>query len=543
MFFENNDHLQQGLFDSMSFMHPRIKTNLEKSWAGVFYREVFCKIDESAFKVLYCEDNGRPNTPVNILFSLELIKHLFNYVDEVLVEQYHFNIQVRYALGLRDFAEHPITLRTLYAFRKRICSYTKANPDDDLIFDQFRNLTEHFLAVANIKTTKQRVDSTQVMPNIKRAGRLSVAFDVLEQAVKNCPQDLLPESLKQLLDPNFEKELLYRSKASEAKSKLQTLLDLCSELVELAQKHQPIAELESVQLVKRFLEEQASFDDEKGNWIAKPGKELNSDCLQSAYDPDATFRKKGDKEHIGYVVNISETCNEENPVQLITDFAVEKNNVHDTTLLEERLDTIKETGATELYVDGGYYSEDVINDAQKANIDLRFTNMTGTTPNTDKLSITDFDIEGNEIKACPAGEPSRPCYFNKKSRTLTAHFDIKKCRNCQYYDICPTKKGKKSAIINITTKSLLAAQTRQRLKEERKENTSKRAAIEGTNSAFKRCGADELRVRTLVKCRIVLGLKIIGRNIRQIWRYFTNDIRKSIKERDRSVPNGALIPA
>jgi len=30
------------------------------------------------------------------------------------------------------------------------------------------------------------------------------------------------------------------------------------------------------------------------------------------------------------------------------DFSVGKNNVHDTTLLEERLDTIKETGANEL---------------------------------------------------------------------------------------------------------------------------------------------------------------------------------------------------
>ena len=59
-------------------------------------------------------------------------------------------------------------------------------------------------------------------------------------------------------------------------------------------------------------------------WIAKPGKELNSSCLQSAYDPGPTFRKKGNKEHFGYVINISETCDEENSVQLITDFPAKR---------------------------------------------------------------------------------------------------------------------------------------------------------------------------------------------------------------------------
>ena len=45
--------------------------------------------------------------------------------------------------------------------------------------------------------------------------------------------------------------------------------------------------------------------------------------------------------------------------------------------MEDRLDTIKETGATKLYIDAGYYNENVINSVE-AGIDLHFTNMTGT---------------------------------------------------------------------------------------------------------------------------------------------------------------------
>jgi len=56
-------------------MDTRIKTKLDKSWAPIFYKYVFCNIDEKPFSVLY-SNTGRPNFPVNILLSLEYIKHL-----------------------------------------------------------------------------------------------------------------------------------------------------------------------------------------------------------------------------------------------------------------------------------------------------------------------------------------------------------------------------------------------------------------------------------------------------------------------------------
>jgi len=39
------------------------------------------------------------------------------------------------------------------------------------------------------------MDSTLVSPNIKKAGRLSLAHDVLQQAVKIIPAHLLSDSL------------------------------------------------------------------------------------------------------------------------------------------------------------------------------------------------------------------------------------------------------------------------------------------------------------------------------------------------------------
>ena len=153
-------------------------------------------------------------------------------------------------------------------------------------------------------------------------------------------------------------------------------------------------------------------------------------------------------------------------------------------------------------------------------------NMTGTAPNPDKLPITDFEIEDNVIKSCPMGKKPVVSYHDAETGKITAHFDLRECRKCEHYENCPSRKGRKSAIVVITPKALAAAQTRKSIKENRKLNTSKRAAIEGTNSALKRTGANELRVRTLIKTRIVFRLKVISRNIRQLWRYFAGDFRR-----------------
>jgi hypothetical protein len=550
MFRENNDHLQQNLFDSMSTMNQRSKKLLLNSWAKLFYEDVFCQIDETPFKTLYCQDNGRPNFPVNILLSLEFIKHFKNYTDEEILEQFHFNYQVMYAVGIRNLGELPLAPRTLYEFRERIYSYVASNPDEtDLIFDQFEQLTQHFLAKANLTADEQRVDSTQIMPNIKRAGRLSLGYDVLRQAVSDCPQEILPDRIQDVLKPDFKTELLYRTRTGDATSRLQELLNICAELLSIAADHPGLERLDSIMLAERFLTDQAKLDPQSGSWIVKENKEINARCLQSAYDPDATFRKKGGNKHVGYVLNLSETCNEENPVQMITDYTLEPNSAGDSRMLRERLSDIKEQHPelNDVYVDGAYYSDELEELAQELKIKIRYTNMTGKA--SSKIPLTDFNIEITDESAtvcCPGGQDAVPCYVNKKTQAITAHFDLEKCAQCPARLACPAKPMKNSAVLRITKKARLAANVRKELSDDKKrlESTSKRAAIEGTNSVLKRAqGADKLRVRTLLKSKVVIGFKVIGYNLRQLIRYTRNDFRRGYKpNKPESEPQGVSLP-
>lgn len=63
-------------------------------------------------------------------------------------------------------------------------------------FQQFEALTKNFITITGINTDELRIESTFVSPNIKKTGRLSPAHDVLLQAVKALPQDLLSPGLK-----------------------------------------------------------------------------------------------------------------------------------------------------------------------------------------------------------------------------------------------------------------------------------------------------------------------------------------------------------
>ena len=67
MSFVTNPSQQMSIDDSVFHLTEREKKALDHSWAKPFAEELFPMIDEEPFRVLYCEDNGCPNTPVNII--------------------------------------------------------------------------------------------------------------------------------------------------------------------------------------------------------------------------------------------------------------------------------------------------------------------------------------------------------------------------------------------------------------------------------------------------------------------------------------------
>ena len=519
MFKNNKKHNQQSLFESTQWMNKRIREKLEKSWAPIFYEYVFRKIDEEPFSVLY-SDIGRPNFPVNILLSLEYIKHMKDANDLELLDDFYFDYLVNYAVGIRVLGESNLAERTLYYFRERVYVYCVDHPDgEDLLFGQFIGLLKGFASKAGITMAEQRTDTTLFMSNIKKAGRMSLAYDVLAKGIKAIPEDMMTGSLSDVLKPTFKTDALYRSKGNEWDSKLTVILNLCKETLQILEGIPYKQNSDETRILKRFISEQTITEPSTGKLASKPNKEISPDSLQSAYDEDATYRRKGNEGHSGYALEISETCGKENPFQLITDYAVRPNITGDAEILTERIGTIREnTGCTDMYVDGGFNSPDLNNAAEENSIEIHRTNMSGREPGK-KLPVTEFDIDGstNTINKCPGGHtPVRAWIGNTNS---SAHFSHEACSGCELRGLCYSKQQKKNCVVHIPLKSIETGRERDKMKTEQIENTSKRAGIEGSNSALKRKGQDKLDVCGIIKSTFVSGFNVTAQNIKRFIKF------------------------
>ena len=532
MYKPNHSHYQQSLMDSSQWMNPKIRDKLEKSWAPIFYEHVFCNIDEEPFAILY-GTTGKPNFPVNIMLSLEYIKHMKASNDLELLDDFYFDYLVNYAVGIRTLGELNLSERTLYLFRRRLYRYCIDNPGKEtLLFGQFVNLLQVFAKEAGISMSDQRVDTTMFMSNIKKAGRLSLAYDILTKTVKAIPEASRPQALAEVLTQGFKTTVLYRSKPQDGESRLAQLLNLCKDALQLLEASPSLKGSDVARLARRFLEEQSTPDATGAKIEPKPNKEIKPGSLQSAFDEGATYRNKGGIKQSGYVLELSETCGEGNDVQLITDYTVKPNNIGDASILPGRLPTIRgNTGCTDMYLDGGFHSEGVRQAAADNGIEVHLTNMNGKEPSK-KLSLERFEIDGaaNIILKCPGGYA--PIRAAVKSGQMTAHFPNDACSNCEYFSICHSKKQVKDYVVRISLKALTACRERAAIKAGIKENTSKRAGIEGSNSALKRKGLNKLKVRGKEKCDITCGLIVTVQNIKR----FIKFMQGGYKQKNQNIP-------
>lgn len=159
--------------------------------------------------------------------------------------------------------------------------------------------------------------------------------------------------------------------------------------------------------------------------------------------------------------------------------------------------------------------------------------MTGSKPKGERIPLDEFMIEEYKfILSCPKEQPAQDARYDEEQKVLEANFDSQQCQQCELIDKCPVKVKKNGdAIVSITLKSLVAAETRRRLESNDRANAvSHRAAIEGTNSAIKRGqGMGKLRVCETFKCKVVVGMKVAGHNMQQVFSYLLKKAKNDLK--------------
>lgn len=547
---------QRSLFECEFLLPPEKVNRLKKSWAEPFRERILPLIDEELFRDAFSEVTGRPNKSINMLVCLHLLKEWNDLTDEQVLDQVEYNLQWHYALGIESGPAH-ICQKTLHNFRLKLLENERA-------LKVFEQVTLALAKADGLGLGRQRLDSTHVLSNIAVLTRLGLFVETVTHFLKELRKEA-PEAFVSLKE-EYTRRYLDRegyfsdAKREQARRRIPVVAQDAYNLVRSFEDDKSVKELPAFELLKRLTEEQCElvegFDEDAR--IDKPldgvsgtrvklrdPKTIASDSLQSPHDPDATYGHKGK----GYEVQIAESCDDDNPYQVITATAVNGAHESDQKAVSTMLDQLESSGMfpSELLADTGYGSGANIVECAERNVTLHApvrdpdaTEPTehfsapvselvpGSEPELEApldtstpdlpvgLEAFSFDRTFHQVLSCPAGKAPEDQHM--ASGQLLATFSSEHCSNCPMAAQCPIRVLVNGDRQLRRAPATIATEVRQYEQQQPafKEIYRKRSGIESTNQEAKdRHGLGDLRIRRKSRVSLASKLKSLAINAKR----------------------------
>ena len=518
-------HLQQELFcdfpESMSEYIDVLKDTEEY----FFYEEVFCNIDEKIFAPLYCQNNGRPNAPINVMVSALLLKEKRNWSYVEMLKQIRYNFAVRAALGIFSFSGMPFSESTIFNFQNQVLAYRKET-GVNLFEKVFDTITINQLKKYKIKTTIARLDTFMLESNIRKYKRLELLIEVLKRLYRTLSkvdkkrfQDYFSSYL-----PLSSERYLYTLRSSDLHKemdKIGLVYNFLKNNLSLRYKSR-----KEYQHFIRAFEEHFTVIEE--NLVIKEQSELGSDILQSPDDDEATFRTKRNESYRGGVGLVVETAHPDNKLNLLTHLSQSPNNVDDSTILNKEIDKIKEkmNDLNEGHADGAFGSEENDKKMAELGITLIQTAIKGRKSEV-KMDIEQPTEESDYTVTCPQGQSQTSTKTRKRFKAI---FDKKTCDTCPFSDKCPTNKLKNgNRVFYFTREDYRKRKRHKSLFSIPVERRTLRANVEATVHEFTyNLQGHKLKVRGSFKAELYLFCMGIMVNFGRIYRYLEEKLKKHV---------------
>ena len=186
-----------------------------------------------------------------------------------------------------------------------------------------------------------------ISSSCKKLSRLEIIYSKVKRPIKVIDKNTtLPEKFKPYLDETHYNDTIYRSRDKDLNTKIKRVLK------------------DGLKLYSLY----------KNKEISNTDKNIYPNSLQNLTDPDATYRKKGKKKHIGYTANLIEKFDDKN--RMIEGYDLQKNTYSDQKFAEEAIERLE---YTTLLIDGAYFSEEIYKKAKARVIKIIPTNLIGGT--------------------------------------------------------------------------------------------------------------------------------------------------------------------
>lgn len=533
MAFVANTTQQLTLMDNTFHLTERERRFLEKSWAKTFADKVFPAIDETIFSVLYSEKASRPNTPVNVIVGALILKEVLGDTDDELVEALMFDVRYQYALHTTSFEEQPLSDRSLSRFRARVLAY-ETEHNVDLIHECIVKMTKEIAEFMNISPNRQRMDSLMIAANIKNLSLLELFYTCVANLAKimNQREIFIPEEHQHYIEKNDYNRFIYHKREVDATERTIEVMHDAEKLIAICDKTGELDDTSEYQLLIRLLKERTTMDDSGIRQLLPKEKiENSSEVLLNPSDPEATFRYKAGKKHLGYVGNIVENVDDNG--SLIIDYAYEKNTYADNQFMKDYLDQqgIYEDGAF-MVADGAYSGETNRELAQTHNLKLITTNFTGRKPD-EIYAHFQFTEDGQHLSRCVNGCVPDECKYDAHNECSIAYFKIETCNACPYKEICKPRFLKKRVRKEVSWKAVVRAKQLQYMKtEEFYKYACFRSGVEAIPSLLRRrYQVDRIPAHGKRRTSVYFGFKIAALNFQKLLDYENSLVHCVSKEK------------
>ena len=503
---------QTRLFDPFdSVLTKKTRKRLLDGWHGVFRHIILELMPVDAVSGHFDSAMGRPTKELYSIAGLLLIKEFKNWTNDETLESYSFNMATHYALNLEPVT-HDIGMRTLER-------YISLFEEDAIAKATMDEITVKLVEILGIKIDKQRLDSTHIFSDMASFGRtrlMGVAIKrFLTQIIRSNKDDYnsLEESLRNRYSPGVNQLFADTKKDRDSRRLLrQQVAEDMHFIVRYFGGNENHNNKDTYKAVERIFYEQCEVHEDKVTIKKKTG----GNVMQNPSDADATYDgHKGS----GYQVQLSETCNADNEVQLITSAIAQTAVESDSNAVEGVLEDLKSNDLVpdEMVADTGYTGDENVQLADGRGVDLVGPVPGCSTEDHGQLDIDDFNIdeESEKVICCPAGhEPQSSEHNSDTGKTKTVMLEST-CGQCEFRRQCPVKKTRDGYQIDHTAKDRrLAGRRKEQVTEVFIDRYKIRGGIEGTNSGLKRkTGLGRLRVRGRPAVCHTIYFKIAGWNI------------------------------
>jgi transposase len=398
--------------------------------------------------------------------------------------------------------------------------------DERVFFDE---LVHKLQAAGLIKNRgKMRTDSTHILAVVQRLGQMELVSETVRLALRATTEvasDWVEQTVPGDLQERYsERQREYGLTGDEVRRKLVLAGTDGFRLLDYVDQSAPqvVRVLSAIETLRQVLSQQFPAGPEQPPTSKRP---TGGDIVESPHEAEARRGTKRRQSWTGYKLQITETCDEDQP-RLIVEIEVTGALENDSPELPKVQERLEERGTLpgEQQVDQGYMSGKNLVTSAARGVNLMGKPLADT-QGPEGFRQGDFQIDESAKRAtCPEGQTSKVWAECKDPAggpsTIKIRFDATTCQQCACFGKCTSSTKGRSLTLNPYREALETRRSEAKT-EAFLTKLHIRAGIEATISeAVRRYGLRSARYRGRARLRLQAYFTAVAMNLRRLGRWW-----------------------